>query len=141
MMLNLAVALSRSGQAECLIAVSGEGPMLSAPLPAACQFLRLAVPLPWYLRLASDEGAPARFFREQGPALEQLVRAFRDWGAEVVVVNTLTMLAGLLTAARLNLPTVAWVHGIIDQHLLPHHAERFKLACDEAILRSATRIV
>ena len=140
MMLNLATALASAGRAECLVVVSGEGPMLAAELPPGCRFLRLANPMPWYVLLGPGRDAPAAHLRAVGPGVAEAAAGLRGWGAEVVVVNTLTNLTGVLAAARLNVPTVAWVHGIIDHLTHPHAAAGLKAACDEAILRAADAV-
>lgn len=138
-MLNLATALAAGGHADCRIAVHGAGPMLAVPLPARCGFLRIAAPIPWYA-LHPDGADPRAHVRGADRAAAELAAGLRDWGAEVVVVNTLTNLTGVLAAARLNLPAVAWVHGIIDLHTLPLPGDLFRSACDETILRCAERI-
>jgi glycosyltransferase involved in cell wall biosynthesis len=140
MLVNLAAGMARR-QADCLLLVPGEGPMLTVALPPGCTVRRIDSSVPWYLTQKGTEGEREGLLRESVRAGQEIAGMLARWGAEIVVVNTLTNLAGVFAASLLNLPCVVWIHGILDEALLPTAPTPFKALCDEAVLRSAVRLV
>ncbi len=140
-MLNLAFAMAKAGDAECLILTSVPGPMLSLAMPRGCQARRLRGRIPMYVRGWPWSDPVADQLRDSGETEREVTGILRDWGADLLVINTLTNVVGLLAAARLNLPCVTWIHGILDTSVMAQGAPVFKAACDEALLRGSAGVV
>jgi glycosyltransferase involved in cell wall biosynthesis len=141
MMLNLATALAGAGEAECLVLVSGDGPMLSVPVPPRCHIRPIRGGLAWYVYAGGDQTSKFEQMHLAAATGREMAEVLRDWGADLVIVNTLTTLSGLLAAAELNLPCVVWIHGIIDSSLMPLPNSQYRIACDEVLLRCSVHLV
>ena len=50
---------------------------------------------------------------------EAVSNAVVDLSSDAVLVNTMTSVPAMLAAVELELPSLLWVHGVIDSLLLP----------------------
>ena len=75
------------------------------------------------------------------PRREGLCKALRttlvDLNSDAVLVNTLTSVPAMLAAVELGIPSLVWVHGVLDSLLLPERASEFAGPHDELLLHHA----
>jgi|GEM_PF-2490213 len=137
MLLNLALLLERSKGFHPVLLVPGEGELLAEARRHGLAFEIVPAP-PWYLVPPDDMGEYRRGVARCYDALRQV---FADLGADVAVINTLTTVPAVLAAVTLDIPSLLWVHGVIDSLLLPQRSSEFSAPHDELLLRCATRVV
>ena len=71
-------------------------------------------------------------------ALQQILV---DLNSDAVLINTMTNVPAMLAAVALDIPSLLWVHGVIDSLLLPGRPSEFAAPHDELLLHSATRVI
>ena len=137
MLLNLALLLERAGTVRPVLLVPGEGELV-------CEARRLGlaqqiVPAPpWYLVPPGDISDYRRGVTECSEALQQILV---DLNSDAVLINTMTNVPAMLAAVALDIPSLLWVHGVIDSLLLPGRSSEFAAPHDELLLHSATRVI
>ena len=72
---------------------------------------------------------------------EELKKTLIDLHSDAVLVNTMTSVPAMLAAVELDLPSLLWVHGVIDSLLLPGRSSEFAAVQDALLLHSATRVI
>lgn len=75
---------------------------------------------------------------EKQGVLESL---YRQYGIDLVVVNTLTQIAPVLAARKVNLPTCLWIHGILDSYLIPQGDMTLRLLIDRYLINLSDQVV
>jgi glycosyltransferase involved in cell wall biosynthesis len=137
MLLNLALLMERTGAVRPVLLVPGEGELTTAARREgiAC---RLVPQPPWYLLPPGDLRDYCRGVRD---CREALKKTLVDINSDIVVVNTMTNVPAMLAAVDLDLPSVLWVHGVIDSLLVPERSSEFATPHDELLLHSATRVI
>jgi glycosyltransferase involved in cell wall biosynthesis len=137
MLLNLAVLLQRSGTVHPVLLVPGEGDLIAAARRHGLDY-DIVPAAPWYV-------APPRRMSDYRRGVEECFQALRttlvDLNCDAVLVNTLTSVPAMLAAVELDLPSLVWVHGVLDSLLLPAKSSEFAAAHDELLLHGATRVI
>lgn len=88
-------------------------------LPKMCVGVIETVPFssyPWYLYVSAEN--KAHFADDTLRVAGELSRMLREQGIGLVVCNTMTSLAPMLAAREAGIPTVLWVHGILDSYYI-----------------------
>jgi glycosyltransferase involved in cell wall biosynthesis len=137
MLLNLALLLERTGTVRPVLLVPGEGELACEAHRhgLACQM----VPQPsWHLARPGDILDYCRGAIACSDALKQVLV---DINSDAVLINTTTNVPPMLAAVALGIPSLLWVHGVIDSLLLPGRASEFATRHDELLLASATRVI
>ncbi len=137
MLLNLAILLERSKTVRPVLLAPGEGELIGAARRQglACHTVP---PPPWYVFPPGDIGAYRRGATECREALKKILV---DLNSDAVLVNTMTNVPAMLAAVELDLPSLLWVHGVIDSLLLPERSSEFAAPHDELLLHAATRVI
>ena len=93
---------------------------------------------PWYLLLPDNLDD----YRRGVQACRDTLRTMLvDLNSDAVLVNTLTSVPAMLAAVEIGLPSLVWVHGVLDSLLLPERASEFAGPHDELLLHSASRVI
>ena len=137
MLLNLAILLERTGTVRPVLLVPGEGELVCEARRhgLACQIVPAP---PWYLLPPGDMDDYRRGVTECSEALQETLV---DLNSDAVLINTLTNVPAMLAAVALDIPSLLWVHGVIDSLLLPGRSSEFAAPHDELLLHSATRVI
>lgn len=141
MCLQLALHLDRLKLCEVLLVTPGAGPLTEAALAERLKVRVVEERFDWYLGIRPDKQGIIDNLTFVGPAVRKLDWILRDFGAEVVVVNTLTNVVGTLAAARAGVPVVLWCHGVLDSGLFQAAHPLAQQAFDRILLGSAERVV
>jgi glycosyltransferase involved in cell wall biosynthesis len=141
MLINLSNSFQRNHGIEVHIFAYGVGQMKKEAIKKGLYYHSLNNLLPWYICVHDELDSVRTFWYYTSKSTEELVLRFRELGIECVIINTLTTLSGMLAASRLNIPSVLWIHGIIDHMLVPQSGEYFKMACDRLLINSATAVI
>jgi glycosyltransferase involved in cell wall biosynthesis len=137
MLLNLALLLERNKSIRPILLTPGEGELICQARRhgLTCQIIPAA---PWYLLLPGDMTAYRNGVIECSEALK---KTFVDFNIDAVLVNTMTNVPAMLAAVALEIPSLLWVHGVIDSLLLPARTSEFATPHDELLLHCATRVI
>jgi glycosyltransferase involved in cell wall biosynthesis len=127
-------------QLEIHLYVWGKGPLVDALSDSQVIVHSLERAIPWYIGDNSD-WRPERFFRATFDSRKEFKERFIRDGIQVVVINTMTVLAPLLAAADLTLPSLLWIHGIIDSFLLKELSKTVKPVLDLSQIRASTAVM
>lgn len=141
MLLNMAKRLDDDGKVEAYVFADTRGKMQQVAEQMGLHFQPLGDTLPWYIFVKDDAKSISTHFRQAVKSADELAGQLTNLGIECVVVNTLSKLPGILAAAKLRLPSVLWLCGILDHTMLPEAGEGFKSACDRLMLYSADAVV
>jgi glycosyltransferase involved in cell wall biosynthesis len=137
MLLNLARLLERSKRVQSVILAPGDGDLVAEARRLGLRH-EIVPSAPWY-------AAPPRDMRDYRQGVEECREALRtmlvDLNSDAVLVNTLTSVPAMLAAVDLDLPSLVWIHGVLDSLLLPRRSSEFAVAHDEFLLHSATRVI
>jgi glycosyltransferase involved in cell wall biosynthesis len=137
MLLNLAILLQRSGNVRPVLLVPGDGDLVAEARRHGIRY-DIVPAAPWYLY-------PPRSMSDYRRGVDECCAALRtalvDLNCDAVLVNTLTSVPAMLAAVELDLPSLVWVHGVLDSLLLPGRSSAFAAAHDELLLHSATRVI
>jgi glycosyltransferase involved in cell wall biosynthesis len=137
MLLNLALLLERSGAVHPVLLAPGEGALAQAARRQGLHSEIYPAP-PWYLLLPRSMDDYRRGVEECCRTLQQMLV---DLNSDAVLINTLTSVPAMLAAVELELPSLLWVHGVIDSMLLPERSSEFAVPHDELLLHAATRVI
>ncbi|GIP21688.1 glycosyltransferase [Paenibacillus sp. J22TS3] len=137
-LLNMALSLYEKDCIEIYLFAYGDGELKNQAANAGIRYISLENNLPWYLFVKDDIGEIADHWRNVQKSTEELTRYFLKYGIDCVLINTMTNLSGLIAAANLKLPSILWIHGIIDHMLLPQSGSDFKMVCDRVLINGAT---
>jgi glycosyltransferase involved in cell wall biosynthesis len=137
MLLNLALLLERSGTIRPVLLVPGEGELAceARSRNLACHIIPAP---PWYIVPPGDVNDYRSGLKK---CCEALKGVLVDFNSDAVLVNTLTNVPAMLAAVELDIPSLVWVHGVIDSLLLPARSSVFAAPHDELLLHSATRVI
>ena len=94
---------------------------------------------PWYLLPPGDMSMTTAAARRT--CSEALRQVLVDLNSDAVLINTMTNVPAMLAAVALDIPSLLWVHGVIDSLLLPGRSSEFAVPHDELLLHSATRVI
>ena len=137
MLLNLAILLEQSRSVHPVLLLPGDKDLAAAARRHGLHY-EIVPAAPWYWLLPGNMKAYRRGVQECCTALRKLLV---DLGSDAVLVNTLTSVPAMLAAVELDLPSLLWVHGVLDSRLLPGRASEFAVPHDELLLHSATRVL
>ena len=137
MLLNLAILLEQTKTVRPVLLVPGEGELVCEARRLGLAHQLVPVP-PWYLVPPGDMNDYCRGVTE---CCETLKGLLIDLNSDVVLVNTMTNVPAMLAAVTLDIPSLLWVHGVIDSLLLPGRSSEFAGPHDELLLHSATRVI
>jgi len=137
MLLNLARLLRRTPSVEPILLIPGYDELSEAAAKEGLLFDLIAGGA-WYLWAEQD--LPG-YKRKTLEAAESVKRAVVDWNADCLVINTLTNIAPAIAAVELDLPSLAWVHGILDSYLLPDRSSEICTVHDQMLLQVAREVV
>ncbi len=137
MLLNLAILLERSKTVQPVLLIPGEGALIAAARRHGLH-AQIIAPPPWYLLPPDDLSA---YGRGVDACREELKKTLIDLHSDALLVNTMTSVPAMLAAVELDLPSLLWVHGVIDSLLLPGRSSEFAAAQDALLLHSATRVI
>ena len=140
-LINMAKRLQLDYNIEPYIFASGTGSMKLMAESNGLNYYSLDNSMPWYLFIDDDPNLIVQHFYELNKCTEELFKNLMGLGIDCVVINTLTGLSGMLAAAKLNIPSLLWVHGIIDHMLVPSSGSKFKIVCDRLLVQSATAVI
>ena len=133
MLLNLALLLNNVDGVEPFLIIPGSGLLSQAAVKHGIRYQTIPT-IPWYLFSSKD-------YRER---LDSAVAAIRSTlqssCASVVVINTLTNVAGLVAAVQMNIPSILWIHGILDSFLLSEKDE-MSPAHDKLLVECVSKVV
>lgn len=130
--------LRTQGDSKSLVLLPSDGPLNKALKENRISTRVLSRPPPWYMHSENKPESIANYMSMARQIGHEIANYVKEWGAETLVVNTHTSLSGLMAASQLNLPYVAWLHGVIDSLNLQFSAPHFKWACDDLFIRCAT---
>ena len=143
MLVNLAQLLQKAaGIAPVLIIPGYEGTLIDYAKSLHLKY-ELVSPLPWYIYGSEIDVDYQRSVRRAAAELEIVLR---ETISDVVLINTLTSIPATLAAIKLNLPTIVWIHGVMDSSLLPvsefpNRDASFQFAHDHLVLQTASAII
>ncbi|MBY0206803.1 glycosyltransferase family 4 protein [Paenibacillus cucumis (ex Kampfer et al. 2016)] len=141
MLLNMANYLSKcSENVEVFIFAHGNGPLEKQCELMGLNYIKLDNTLPWYLFVKDNLSELTEHWKNVNVSKEELKQYFLNLGIECVVINTLTNLPGILASNELKIPSVLWIHGIIDSMTLGNESQ-FKLTCDHVLIGGASKII
>ena len=89
----------------------------------------------------ASAGSMKHYGRGVQDCCEALKKMLVDLNSDAVLVNTMTSVPAMLAAVELDLPSLLWVHGVLDSLLLPERSSEFAVPHDELLLHSATRVI
>lgn len=101
----------------------------------------LSIPPPWYMYAELDSESMTNHVALAYQVGKEIAILLKEFGAEILIINTHTSLAGLIAASQLNLPYVVWLHGVIDSINIRFPSAHFKWTCDELLIRCATSLI
>ncbi len=137
MLLNLALLLARDKTVRPVLLAPGEGELICQARRHGLAY-QIVPAAPWYLLPPGDTGGYGRGAIECSEALEKILV---DLNSDAVLINTMTNVPAMLAAVALDIPSLLWVHGVIDSLLLPGRVSQFAAPHDELLLHSATRVI
>jgi glycosyltransferase involved in cell wall biosynthesis len=137
MLVNLAILLQRSKVVHPVLLIPGEGALSAEAMRQGLHHVLIPAP-PWYLLPPTDMDD---YCRGVQACCEALRTVLVDLNSDAVLVNTLTSVPAMLAAVELDLPSLLWVHGVLDSLLLPERSSEFAEPQDELLLHSATRVI
>lgn len=139
MLLNLAVSLRDDPDFCPVVLIPGEVESeLAQALTAECVEWRPCPQAGHYLEKQPSEAGD--YIRRSVAAARTIADLLWSVGADVVLINTLTNLAGPMAARFAGLPYVLWVHGIMDIAQVARPSA-VKDLCDSFIAQSACKVV
>lgn len=94
--------------------------------------------LSWFIWANSEDKSV--FLATASKRAEVYEDLLRRINADLVVVNTLTHIEGVLASVKMNVPYVLWVHGILDSGMLGRYEYIARMA-ESVTLRLARQIV
>jgi glycosyltransferase involved in cell wall biosynthesis len=137
MLLNLAILLERSNAVHPVLLAPAEGELTAEARRHGLQH-EIVPASPWYLH-------PPRSMNHYRRGVRSCCEAMKKWlvdlNSDAVLVNTMTSVPAMLAAVELDLPSLLWVHGVLDSQLLPERSSDFAVPHDELLLQSATRVI
>ena len=137
MLLNLALLLRRSETVHPLLLAPGEGDLLAETRRHGLDY-EIVPAAPWHLLPPGNMDDYRRGVQECTATMKTILV---DLNCDAVLINTMTSVPAMLAAVELDLPSLVWVHGVLDSLLLPGRSSEFAAAHDELLLHSATRVV
>lgn len=141
MLLNLSIKLMGFEGIEIIILAYGEGELKEQSEKHGIRYIQLENHLPWYLFVKDEINELTNHWQAVNKSKEELKKIYLEFGIEYVVINTLTNLPGLIAANEMNIPSILWIHGIIDNMVIPNGQSDFKIACDRIMINAATSVV
>lgn len=139
MLVNLATSLATTEQFRPIILVpNAKAGLLTRLLDEKGIEWHDTPALHWFI-LAHIEDA-AEYFKNAVAGAEIYEDCLRRVGADLVIVNTLTHLEGVIAAVRANVPFVLWVHGILDAGMLGR-SEHLITISENLALKLARQVV
>src|SRR5690349_18386567 len=108
MLLNLALLLKQDQDIMPILILPGRGDFAAVARSAGLKCV-FAGDLPWYLY-----GGQSTYFQKVGDSRRILKKILMNIQADLVIINTLTSVSPMLAAIALNLPSIVWIHGVID---------------------------
>ena len=139
MLLNLALSLKKSGKVNPIVFIpnASAGPLGDMLSKEGVEWYDTP-PVFWFLwPKTGDTSKYLGMLRDSAAVYQDLLERVQ---ADVVVVNTLTFLEGVLAAVNCNLPYVLWVHGILDAGMLERY-EALTTVSEQVALDLAHKVV
>lgn len=140
MLVNMARSLG-ARQYEVHVYAHGQGPMEDAFAQDQVQYHSVQHLIPWYIWVQDDLAAIAAHWHLTLQSAAELETYFRMHQIECVIMNTLTSYAALIAAARLEIPSIVWIAGILNHELVPDAGRYYKNACDHLLTSSAAAAI
>lgn len=139
-LLNLATHFVGMEKVEIYLFGYGNGGLEQQAELNGVRYISVENIIPWYLFVKDEKSSISMHWNAVSKSTKELKGLFLKHGIECVVINTLTSLPGIIAANELNLPSILWIHGIIDHMLIPESGSQFKMACDRILINSATSV-
>lgn len=139
MLLNLAIGLSKTGRISPLLFIPAPdtGPLASMAAEHGIRYAEIPSPS-WYFY--EDQESARSYWSRIALQANGYCNVMQQYPLDVVVVNTLTSLPPVMAAMKLQIPYVAWVHGITDAGLLRRASPLSRIG-ENLTLRGAARVV
>ena len=117
MLLNLAVGLSKTGRVNPVLFIPNPdaGPLASMATDQGIRYAEVP-PASWYFY--ENQDTAGTYWSRTALQTNGWCNVLREHPLDLVIVNTLTSLPPALAAMKLQIPYVAWAHGISDAGLL-----------------------
>ena len=139
MLVNLAIGLAKTGRIRPLLFIPAPQTGVMAALATEHGIGWAEIPAPsWYVW--EDADSARSYWSRIALQTRGYCEVLRQYPLDVVVVNTLTSLPPALAAMKLQIPYVAWAHGIGDAGLL-RRASLLSRVSENVTLRGAARVV
>ncbi len=117
MLLNLAIGLSKTGRISPLLFIPAPDTGSLASMATEHGIGYVEIPSPSWHFYENHDSARSYWSRIALQA-NGYCNVLQQYPLDIVVVNTLTSLPPVMVAMKLQIPYVAWVHGIADAGLL-----------------------
>jgi glycosyltransferase involved in cell wall biosynthesis len=135
MLLNLALLLKQHSDLHPILILPGQGDFSEIARSNGLQFV-FANTSPWYIY-----GSTATYFQDTQASADLLITILSNMQADIVIINTLTNISPLLAAVQLNLPSIVWVHGVIDASMVGSRDSQFVYWNENLLLHTASAVV
>jgi glycosyltransferase involved in cell wall biosynthesis len=139
MLLNLAIGLSKTGRISPLLFIPAPdtGPLASMAAEHGIGYAEIPSPS-WYFY--EDQESARSYWSRIALQANGYCNVMQQYPLDVLVVNTLTSLPPVMAAMKLQIPYVAWVHGISDAGLLRRASPLSRIG-EDLTLRGAAHVV
>ena len=125
-------------------------PILMVPIPEKGEMSTVAQsegldmvytpPNPWYIYKSPNNTQDFDMFCEKvKDYTKTFIELFTKIKADVVLVNTLTNFAPNIAAFKLGIPTVTWIHGVLDASMIPGIDILYQSVIDREIISMSNK--
>lgn len=139
MLINLAISIATSNEYRPIVLIPNarSGPLTQLLEEHAIEW-HDTPPLNWFIWANTEKTSEYLMGVSEVAAIYEDV--LRRIGADMVVINTLTHLEGVIAAVRANLPYLLWVHGILDAGMIGRYEYLVKMS-EDIPLKLARQVV